>query len=218
MGSDSNGSNGGNETVTIDKDIQVPANSLTKSMAEEKAARDYTEQLANSSGWERFSLGTKYGYKNWTGTKGPKSGDWDAARGRTLGYNDFLPGGIYGPTSGEKPGDEPNWDDRRSNWNQNNPNISDARVAAARSLQTDRAFDRDSIDTLSNGFSVERLSKSGKQQDMRENVHAIEALPRRIKLKQIPFVLFLLLMTGIRIWFQRHHFLGVSVRKVQTTA
>lgn len=158
MGSSSSSDSGNDKTVTIDKDIQVPANSLTKSMAEEKAAKDYAAALANSSGWERFSLGMKHGWKNQLGTKGPKAGDWDAARGRTLGYNDFLPGGIYGPMAGEKKGGTINFGARRDAWNAQNPDISDGRVARARSATLDRAFNQDHLQSLGNGLTVERQS------------------------------------------------------------
>ena len=48
----------------------------------------------------------------------PKSGQYDPTRGRTLGYNDFVGGGMYGPDNarGEDPG-KPDWQARRDTWN-----------------------------------------------------------------------------------------------------
>lgn len=48
----------------------------------------------------------------------PKSGQWDEQRHRTLGYNDFINDGMYGPdnATGEENG-KPDYKGRRAEWN-----------------------------------------------------------------------------------------------------
>ncbi|MEG3618978.1 hypothetical protein V5T82_10975 [Magnetovibrio sp. PR-2] len=131
-----------------------------KEQEAERKAQEYRDQLSKAKGWDRFALGTKMGYMNYTSTKGPKSGDWDEARGRTLGYNDFLPGGLYGPTKGEKKGAVVDYGARRDSWNAQNPTVSDERVARARAANLDRAFNQGHMQTLDNGLTVERQSSA----------------------------------------------------------
>ena len=88
--------------------------------------------------------------KNVVDPNNPKSGQYDPNRERTLGYNDFIGDGMYGPDNakGEEK-DKPNFAERRANWNDkalkdakglsDTSEVSDAAVTAARQARSSRS-------------------------------------------------------------------------------
>jgi len=70
MGSDS-GSDSDSNSAEAKAAAEAAAAEKAKQDAakEAKARKDYLDKLSKAKGWERFSLGTKYGYKDWTSVK-----------------------------------------------------------------------------------------------------------------------------------------------------
>ncbi|HEY9078485.1 hypothetical protein, partial [Magnetovibrio sp.] len=96
---------------------------------------EYNKNLATKTGWDRFVYGTKYGYLNnpTPASTAAKQKDpfarpsgQDLIRGRSIGYNDFLKGGLYGPYEGEPTTGPVNYAERRARWNAANPDIADS--------------------------------------------------------------------------------------------
>lgn len=104
-----------------------------------KGGKTPTPEKGEESAWDRFIDGTKNGWKNTNSEDKPRSGDYDETRRRTLGYNDFLKGGMYGALTGEAANDKPDYDKRRAEWNLQNPDTSDASVVEARAKRQEEA-------------------------------------------------------------------------------
>ena len=75
---------------------KVKAEEKQKVAEEERQKQDYLEKLSKAKGWERFKLGSQYGYKNWTGKQSQhRPGEYDRVLQRKLKQADFMSGGVY---------------------------------------------------------------------------------------------------------------------------
>jgi|GEM_PF-2856471 len=69
MGSDS-GSEGGQDSAKEEAEkAKREAEKKAEDAKEAKERKDYLDKLSKAKGWERFALGSKYGYKDWTSVK-----------------------------------------------------------------------------------------------------------------------------------------------------
>jgi len=93
----SNGNGGGQNNSGKNSVVEAAVKEAKEKAKEAKARRDYLEKLSKSKGFDRFWLGTKYGYKDWTS---PRKDDTDKTRD--------LIDSIFNETNNADRGADPN--------------------------------------------------------------------------------------------------------------